>query len=272
MEVAVTTGTGFLQTFKVEVFKRLALITGLMTIHALYLCMPALQVESSHVMFKGIKLPFRLRVTLSTIAASKPWRKILTVLILMTTQTFLSREGRPLIFDIILAFGNVTLRTHEVCVIADQGVSAFHFVIKFFNIFPGFGNVTRATFLAFELILKEVNIVLFMTSKTRVYLAPILRIGFAGLFIGSGFGVALHAVGFSVGAVEFETRATVIKVFRLEETDIGVSAFVILVAVDTILIIHQSVKMLLRCDVVTDFFVTFNTVLIGYPTSWFMAL
>lgn len=92
MIVGMTTPAGLLHKFEIEVWQRLTLV-ALVAIHALNLSMFALQFKSGYVVLEVRQFPvsLRLAVTLEAIAPFETWRKVVAVLILVASQTFLGR-------------------------------------------------------------------------------------------------------------------------------------------------------------------------------------
>lgn len=92
MIVSMTTPAGLLRNFEIEVWQRLTLV-ALVTIHALNLSMFALQFKSGYVVLEVRQFPISLRlgVTFEAITPFETRRKVVAVLILVASQTFLGR-------------------------------------------------------------------------------------------------------------------------------------------------------------------------------------
>lgn len=273
MIVRMAAGAGFLQAFEVKILDGLAGIIGLVTVQAFRGLVRAVEWKTCQIMFEGVLFPIHLVMTGETLRTLELRTEVLLVLILVTSQTLLALKARPNIFDVVFAFGNVTGLTALLGVGTDQDKTRFFPVIELLNVFPGLGHVTAGAILAFELRrLEEVDIVFRVTA----YAGPALfaeELGFilAGHLLAAFFRMAARAFRSRVSPIEKESRAGVIEVLLIERVDGRVSTFVLFVAVDTGLAVHQTVEVFLRFHLGVDILMAIQTVFVRNAASRLMA-
>ncbi len=268
--VDVTAVASLLQTLEVEIRRRSSLI-ALVTLDTGGDRMGALQRKAGYIMAEICNLPVGLRVTAGTVAIAETGTKISSMLILVARQTFLRRQLGPIILDVVFAFRHMTFGTLHRRMGADQRITRLPGMIEFLNIFPVFRHMTGATFLAFELLFKEMDIVVLMTADTGVALTKKLGFGFTRGLILPRFRMAAGTFGPGVSPIELKTGALVIEVLLIDKIDIGIATFVLFVTVDTVLVAHQTMEMELGPDVLPDRFMAIDTQSIGYPAAGFVA-
>lgn len=224
-------------------------------------------------MFEETLLPVLLVVAAQTLAALKAWREVRLVLIFMASQTFLGRELRKVVFDIVLAFGNVAALAAFLRVGPDQGIPRLASVIEFLDALPGFGDMATPAVLRLKLgRLEEVDVVFRMTAQASpALLAEELRFILSGHLLRTFLRMAARTFRTRMRTVEDIAGPRVIEVLLIEGVDDVVSAFVLLVAIDTGLAVHKTVEMLLHLDVGIDVLVAIQTLGIRHAAARLVA-
>lgn len=205
------------------------------------------------------------------LAVTEARTQAILMMILMTGHALFGFD-REIIAHISLRSFHVTLFALMLGMRTEQRVTCFLLMIKGLGRLPLFGRVAEAAFILLELALIEVHIVFHVALVAGVHKTGITDLTIACRLARALGRMALLAVGLGVSPIQIKTCLAVIEGLGVDIHGIEVATLVILVAVDTGLVIHESVEMLLGVHVLFNFLMTIQTIFIWNATRRLMTL
>jgi hypothetical protein len=168
----------------------------------------------------------------------------------------------------------VTFFTFHLSVIANESITRFGLVVKFFDLLPALSHVTGTTFLDLEFAcFKEVNVIFLVTGYTRVYGTKEASVILSSLFLTTVFGVTFLTFDLYMATIDLKSSLFVLKFCLIKGCEIIIAAFMILVTLITKFVLgHQTVKVSLFFHVLINGFMTRKTILVRDPPTRLMAL
>lgn len=139
------------------------------------------------------------------------------------------------------------------------------------GVFPICGGVAIAAFLSLELTFEEMDIILDMALVAGVHCSEEARLLAADRLAFSLIDVTVDAFCLYVGPIEQKAGLFMLEGLLVEGQSIEGTTFVIGMAFDAGLAVHQSVEMRFHVDMSTDFLMAIRTELVRDATGWFVA-
>lgn len=205
------------------------------------------------------------------LAVAEARTQAILMMVLMTGHA-LPGFNREIIAHIGLRPFHMTLFALMLRMRTEQRIARFLLMIEGFGRLPLLGRVAKAAFILLELAFIEMHIVFHMALVAGVHKAGITDFTVTcGLACALGR-MALLAIGLGMRTIQLKARLAMIKGLRVEVHRIEIPSFMILMAIDTGLIIHQPVEMLLRIDILLDFLMAVQTFPVGNTARRLMAL
>lgn len=205
------------------------------------------------------------------LAVTEARTQTILVMILMTGHALFG-FNREIIAHISLRPFHMALFALVLDMGTEQRIACFLLMIKGLGRLPLFGGVAEAAFILFELALIEMHIIFHVALVAGVHQTGIADLAIAGRLACALGRMTLFAIGFDVSPIQLKTRLAVIKGLGIDIGRIEIPTLVILVAVDTGFVIHESMEMLLRVHVLFDFLMAVQTIFVRNTTRRLMAL
>lgn len=205
------------------------------------------------------------------LAVTEARTQTVLVMIQMARQALFG-FNRPIIAHISFRTFHMTFFTLVLGMGADQGIACFLLMIEGFGRLPFFGRVAKAAFLLLELAFVIMHIIFHMALVTGTHETGIADFTDACGLVRALRSMALGTINFYVGPVQIEPCFAVIEGFGIDIHGVKITTLMILMTVDTGFIIHQTMIVLTRVDILANFLVAREAVVIGYPTRRLVTL
>lgn len=188
----------------------------LMTVDALHLSMLAAEVKRGHTVVEVFDFPAFLSVAAGAGSAAELRTEVIAVLVLMAAKALLGLQLWPLILDVVLPLDHVALFTALFGVRTDQLVARFFLMIEGDGILPAFGVVAAAALFAFELVLKEVDVVFGVTLDTGVDRSEVASLIRADRLPLPRICMTFRTFNLAMGPIKLKARFRMVEGFAVE--------------------------------------------------------
>jgi hypothetical protein len=203
------------------------------------------------------------------LAVAEARTQTILMMILMTGHTLFGFNGE-IIAHIGLRPFHMAFFTLMFGVRTQQGIAGFLLMVKGFGWLPLFRRVAEAAFVLLEFALIKVHIIFHMALVAGVHKAGITDFAIAGRLTAALGRMALLAVGLDVRTIQLKPCFAMIKGLGIDEHRVEIPALMILMTIDAGLVIHESMEVLFRIHVFTNFLMAIQAVFVGNTTGRLM--